>query len=194
MFNQGAYTSGARTGEFSEMRNFLLAKIMEDPDMTEERYSDLMNAFLEGYYGVDSAPFIRDYIDRLIAAEGNICDGWIDYDDETKELTRAMRLRKILPVFEEDFTKAALLSDTAYGFECVSIDRIQFDYIMLEYRFFREFGKGSEEVDREIQNTAYELYEKLKKYKIALNEGRHFPAFDGPEAITVPTGTLITRS
>ena len=186
LFNQGAYTSGARTGEFSEMRCFLLAKIMEEPDMTEERYSYLMNTFLEGYYGVDSAPFIRDYIDRLIESEGDICDGWIDYDDVTKELTRAMRLKKILPVFEEDFTQAALLSDTAYGFECVSIDRIQFDYIMLEMRFFREFGKVSDEVDREIQSEAYELYGKLREYGITLTEGKKYPYFDGPEAITTP--------
>ena len=186
LFNQGAYTSGARTGEFSEMRTFLLAKAMEDPDMTKERYSDLMNAFLEGYYGVESAPYIRDYIDRLIAAESEYCDGWIDYDDKTKELSRAMRLRKLFSVFEEDFTEAALLADTAYGFECVSIDRIQFDYIVLELRFFREFGKGSDEVDREIQNVAYELYLKLRKYGITLNEGRRRPDFDGPESITVP--------
>ncbi|MBQ6678224.1 MAG: DUF4838 domain-containing protein [Clostridia bacterium] len=186
LFNQGAYTSGTRTGEFSEMRCFLLAKIMEDPDMTEERYSDLMNAFLEGYYGVDSAPFIRDYIDRMIESEKDICDGWMDYDDVTKELTRAMRLKKQLPDFEEDFTNAALLCDSAYAFECVSIDRIQFDYISLEFRFFREFGKGSEEVDREIQSEAFELYEKLKKFGITLTEGKKRPHFDGPEDITVP--------
>ncbi|MBR7032781.1 MAG: DUF4838 domain-containing protein [Clostridia bacterium] len=186
IYNQGAYTTRARSGEFSEMRNFLLAKIMEDPDMTKERYSDLMNAFLEGYYGVDSAPFIRDYIDRLIASESAYCDGWIDYDDVTKELTRAMRLKKIFPILEEDFTEAALLSDTAYGFDCVSVDRIQFDYIALELRFAREFGKGSEEIDREIQNEAFELYKKIKKYGLNLTENIKCPDFDGPEEITAP--------
>ncbi len=59
MFEQCA---GRQNGEFSEMRAYLVAKLMWNPDLD---YSAAMNDFLKGFYGKDAAPYIRQYVDLM---------------------------------------------------------------------------------------------------------------------------------
>ncbi len=60
MFEQGNYQS--LSGEFGELRGYLLAKLLWNPDMTEEAYTTLMDEFLCDYYGAGWT-YIRRYID-----------------------------------------------------------------------------------------------------------------------------------
>ena len=60
VFEQG--NSQSPSGEFGELRGYLLAKLLWEPDMTEERYQALMNEFLRDYYGAGWT-YIREYID-----------------------------------------------------------------------------------------------------------------------------------
>ena len=60
MFEQGNYQS--TSGEFGELRAYLLAKLLWNPDMSEEEYHRHMNEFLEDYYGA-GWQHIRAYID-----------------------------------------------------------------------------------------------------------------------------------
>ncbi len=60
MFEQGNYQSVS--GEFGELRGYLLARLLWDPTMTEAAYNNLMDEFLADYYG-EGWPFVRRYID-----------------------------------------------------------------------------------------------------------------------------------
>ena len=60
MFEQGNYQS--LSGEFGELRGYLLAKLLWNPDMTEEEYYAHMDEFLRDYYGAGWR-YIREYID-----------------------------------------------------------------------------------------------------------------------------------
>ena len=60
MFEQGNYQS--LSGEFGELRGYLLAKLLWNPDMTEKEYYAHMDEFLRDYYGA-GWPYIREYID-----------------------------------------------------------------------------------------------------------------------------------
>ena len=55
------------SGEFAELRSYLLAKLLWDPDMTEEEYYACMDEFLQYYYGA-GWEHIRAYIDATTAA------------------------------------------------------------------------------------------------------------------------------
>jgi hypothetical protein len=60
VFEEGNYAVGGN-GEFAELRAYILAKVLWDPDYD----TDLaINEFLTGYYGMAAAP-IREYIDIL---------------------------------------------------------------------------------------------------------------------------------
>jgi hypothetical protein len=58
MFEQGNREVG---GEFAELRGYMLAKLLWDPNLDADM---LMNDFLNGYYG-NAGPHIRRYIDTM---------------------------------------------------------------------------------------------------------------------------------
>ncbi|MBO4422647.1 MAG: DUF4838 domain-containing protein [Clostridia bacterium] len=68
LFEQGNYQ--AVSGEFGELRAYLLAKLLWDPDMSRERYFEYMDEFLQGYYG-DGWTYIREYIDKICTGAAN---------------------------------------------------------------------------------------------------------------------------
>ncbi len=65
MYPEGNYNS-KQSGEFGELRCYLLAKLMMDPMMSEEEYYAHMDEFLAAYYG-EGWEGIRAYIDWTTA-------------------------------------------------------------------------------------------------------------------------------
>ena len=59
LFEQGAYEG--RHGDFAELKAWLLAKWLWNPDLPQDA---LVGDFLNGYYGA-AAPFVRRYLDKL---------------------------------------------------------------------------------------------------------------------------------
>lgn len=60
MFEQGL--RGCRSGEFNELRCYLISKLMWNPNLDTD---SLMNDFISGYYGKEAGVYIREYIDRM---------------------------------------------------------------------------------------------------------------------------------
>ncbi|HLO90115.1 MAG TPA: DUF4838 domain-containing protein [Lentimicrobium sp.] len=60
MFEQGL--RGCSSGEFSELRCYLLSKLMWNPFMNAD---SLMSDFIIGYYGLKAGPFINEYIRQM---------------------------------------------------------------------------------------------------------------------------------
>ena len=74
------------SGEFGELRAYLLSKLAWDPDMTREEYYTHMDEFLEGYYG-PGWEHIRAYIDETCNRANE------SYHEEyATKLTKALRL------------------------------------------------------------------------------------------------------
>ena len=68
MFPQG--NSQSISGEFGELRAYLLAKLMWNPYMSQEEYDRHMNEFLEAYYGAGWI-YIRQFIDKTTQLVAN---------------------------------------------------------------------------------------------------------------------------
>jgi hypothetical protein len=65
MYPEGAHNS-AGSGEFGELRCWLLAQLMRDPYMSETEYDALTDEFLEAYYGAGWR-YVRAFIDWTCA-------------------------------------------------------------------------------------------------------------------------------
>ena len=84
MFPQG--NSQSISGEFGELRAYLLAKLMWNPYMSEEEYYTHMNEFLKAYYG-DGWVYIRQFIDKTTQLAS---DGCINiYEEPLQSITEA---------------------------------------------------------------------------------------------------------
>ncbi len=70
MFPQGNYQS--TSGEFAELRVYLLAQLMWNPYMNEEEYYGHMDEFLAAYYG-EGWQGIRQYIDKTAELANDTC-------------------------------------------------------------------------------------------------------------------------
>jgi hypothetical protein len=64
------------SGEFGEMRNYLVAKLTEEPDMTKEEYYQHMDEFGEAFYGA-AWPLMKKYLEFCdnMSNEKNSCYG-----------------------------------------------------------------------------------------------------------------------
>lgn len=82
LFMQGNYQT--ISGEFGELRSYLISKVLWNPYITEEEYSKAMNDFLRAYYGAGWES-IRAYID-LLEADGAKRHFSL-YSDPWKEVT-----------------------------------------------------------------------------------------------------------
>jgi hypothetical protein len=69
MFPQG--NSQGKSGEFGELRAYLIAQLMWNPYMSKEEYYGYMDEFLKAYYG-EGWTYIRKFIDKTteLAANG----------------------------------------------------------------------------------------------------------------------------
>ena len=120
MFPQG--NSQAPSGEFGELRAYLLAKLMWDPYMSDETYYTHMDEFLAAYYG-EGWTYIRKFIDKTteLAANGGfrvdkkdesvgaaVCGQGI-YDHPFTVITREEYLENEA-LFEECWQKALALA------------------------------------------------------------------------------------
>jgi len=61
VFEQGNY-NGGKSGEFGELRAYLLAKLLWDPECDVEYH---MDDFLKAYYGKEAAVFIKHFINKI---------------------------------------------------------------------------------------------------------------------------------
>ncbi len=68
VFEQGAYQG--RHGDFAELKAWLLAKWLWNPDLPQEK---LLQDFFKGYYGA-AAPYVRTYFDALHSFYRNEAD------------------------------------------------------------------------------------------------------------------------
>lgn len=68
MYPEGNYQ--AESGEFGELRAYLLGRAMWNPYMTDDEYFAYMDDFLTGYYG-DAGAYVRKFIDFTLAESAN---------------------------------------------------------------------------------------------------------------------------
>ncbi len=123
MFPQG--NSQSISGEFGELRAYLLAKLMWNPYMSEEEYYGHMDEFLKAYYG-NGWIYIRFYIDKITELAN---DGCINiYEAPLEAITAAEYLANEAD-FEAWWDKAEAIAGDRYG--AVHRSRFQWRYIQL---------------------------------------------------------------
>ena len=123
MFPEGNYYSAS--GEFGELRAYLLAKLMMDPYMDRSTYLTHMNEFLQAYYG-EGWTYVRAYIDALCGQAATGCQNIFEppFAAISEDYFRAMEA-----TFEDWWEKAEQAAGDRQAF--VARSRLQWRYIRL---------------------------------------------------------------
>jgi len=122
IFEEGNYAKGGK-GEFAELRAYVLAKLLWNPDYDVDLVID---EFLTGYYGNAAAP-IRRYIDML---HKKVVDENIHMGIYDPPLNRYLT-KDILKKAEELFNRAEALADNDEILKRVRIARLPIEYVRL---------------------------------------------------------------
>lgn len=125
MFQQG---SGGLMSEFVELRSYIIAKLLWNPDIDVDL---IMNDFLKGYYG-DAGPIIRKYIntmhDALENSDGSLGIYGYPYDGINTYLTP-----ELIEVYEQLFDEAeAAVNSYPDYLQRVKVARLPLEFAILD--------------------------------------------------------------
>ena len=128
------YCSGnfpSPSGEFSELRAYLVSKLLQDPYMSEEEYSAQMNEFLIAYYG-GGWYYIRRYIDKTTELANN------QATDRTEPCGQTASDSPLAVITREEYANHAHIFETYWNtaedlagsrINAVKTSRLQWQYI-----------------------------------------------------------------
>ncbi len=155
LFEEGNYNSVS--GEFGELRGYLLAKLLWDPYMDESAYRRHMREFCEGYYG-PGGDHVMEILDLL---QETTADRHIGCGAKPIEALSefALHVDRIDALWDAVEAKAQTDLERSH----IERSRLSTDYIALMARWQNWFNNG--EIDTLMkQNEAF--YEKLLRHGI----------------------------
>jgi hypothetical protein len=125
MFQQG---SGTQQSEFHELRSYLIAKLLWDPDRDIEQ---LIDEFVYGFYG-PAAPFIREYITIMHDALETSGDGLSIYGYPHDGIEGYLK-PSLIENYTELFDKAEKSVENEWDYlERVVVARLPLEYAILD--------------------------------------------------------------
>ena len=128
IFFQGDNDAGAN-GDFVQLRAWLLGKLLWNPDLDEK---ELIDEFLEGYYGSGAAVYIRRYL-NLIAQAGMIADVEITRnEDDTSKWLGLEQIKEAMGLMETALHEAEASPDENHA-RRVLRSKASIDYAFLIY-------------------------------------------------------------
>jgi len=160
--------NGIRGGDFSEMRAYMIGKLMWNPEADAD---SLMQTFMKGYYG-EAAPYLYQYqkiMQGALLASGQPL--WI-YDSPISH-KKGMLNKHLIKVYDELFDQAekAVASDTKL-LERVWVARLPLQYSKLE------IARTEVDSDKDESRKLLELFEQRTRDLgvKSLNERNNPPA------------------
>ena len=161
LFEQG--NGQSQSGEFGELRAYMLAKVMWDPDMPREKFEELVDDFLKGYYG-PGWKYVKEYIDKVCALSGETHMGIYDFVQNNLSIENKDEASVIEEL--EGLWKKALEASDELHYENVEKSSLQIYYTKL----LRLWHKDTSPMELK------DMYSKFDKYNIThFREGVKLP-------------------
>lgn len=167
LFEQGNYQSPS--GEFGELRAYLISKLLWDPDMSREEYLAYMYDFLEGYYG-EGWEYILEYINKTSEASSQshmlVVSG-------VKSIMGKEKSSDELAAFAQELSN---LWTKAYNATTETVCRRHVEKSKIQADYYSMYVSWDEEKHPELLENMYEI---IQKYKIThFREGTEIPSLE----------------
>lgn len=168
LYPEGNYISPS--GEFAELRSYLLAKLMWNPYISKEEYYAEMEGFMEAYYG-KGYKYIIDFINFTQEASAkNINNMWSHpFEMISREDYIANRER-----LDKDWDEAEKAAQ-GVQLENVKRSRLQYTLITLTLDYDERYTNGDDLSKKKYMIDNILFYNALVKQDIAWREDFMFP-------------------
>lgn len=167
------------SGEFGELKAYILAKLLWNPAVTKDQYSDMIDDFLAGYYG-SGWQYIRRYIDGLAEITKNNHVGI--YYHPLKILPAKDGLEFMLKA-DKLFDTAVLSAQSETQRSRIERSRVQILYYLQIATYESDYICGNDERRKKYVDNNKKLYDFVTKNSIYMN----------PD-ITLPSEVDFTKS
>lgn len=159
---KGVFINGTAVScDFSELKVYLLAKVLYDPFMSEERYFSYMDEFLQGYYGL-GWQYVKDYISLC---ESLSEDAFFSADEPFAVISEK-NSAEYIKRGKELLDKAYSLADNAGEKRNVYKLILQVEYYDIYCFFDKVMESGLEEQKKDYILRNEKLYNDLRRHGI----------------------------
>lgn len=158
--------AGSKGGDFTEMRTYMVSKLMWNPDLDAD---SLMKSFMEGYYG-DAAPYLYEY-EKLLEGGllGSDADLWI-YDSPVSHKD-GMLNAKSRKRYNELFDKA----EQAVANDETRLNRVRRQRLSLQFPEL-EIARAEGRADKSVEPLLDLFEQRVAEYGVpTLNERSNSP-------------------
>ncbi|MBP3368242.1 MAG: DUF4838 domain-containing protein, partial [Clostridia bacterium] len=152
---QGNYQAG-KSAEFADLRCYLIAKVLENPNMTNEEYYAHMDEFLAAYYG-EGWEYVRKFIDLVtdMSNEKNFC---FNLYSSPEEMFGDHAMEPYNETLIEWWDKAEELAGTDIQLEHVRRSRLCCDYLRIGAIHYRAYGENMTTESRNEMRAIVKAY------------------------------------
>ena len=176
LFEQG--DSYCTVGDFVRMRNWVISKLMWNPNLDENK---LIREFLVGYYGVKATPLLLAYFDTLldkaeatgihIGCFNENTDEWLNYETLCKAT--------------EIFNRAIIVTELANGSDSEFVQRLRRERLPIEhvwlmgYYKFKSYAESKGEKfmgPSDPEEACKKFFDLCEKYEVSA-----YREYDTPE-------------
>ena len=169
---KGIFSSGVGypSGEFGELKAYMYAKLLWNPDMSETEYYRHMSEFAEGYYGAGSF-FIQEYIDLTMEMTKNLhfsrisdmfytfhTPGTLGAQTYTSDMT-------FIGTANQLFYNAMYYSSDVKSYQHIEKSSIQILFYELYMTMNKRYDEGSPTQKAELVAKNKKMYLLMKTYK-----------------------------
>ena len=165
---KGIYFEGSSdSGEFFELRAYLLAKLAWDPNMSEKEFDTHMNEFLYGYYG-EGGKYIREFIDYSAEYMKDMHFGIMTplrFMFPSEQINgKTVYALDFFKKSRDLFEKAKTAAESAGDKERIEKASIQVDYCDLFLNMDHYMSVASESEKQAVIRRNRALYERMVKF------------------------------
>jgi len=162
IMEQGNYQT--LSAEFGALRSYLIAKALENPNMSKEEYYGHMDAFLEAYYG-PGWTYVRQYID-LITELSNTKNSCFGIYASPEDMYGDHAFSPYNDQLIEWWDKAEEMAKTDIQLEHVRRSRLCCDYLRLGSVFKEKRSTGGYAAIKQMRADVQTLYDECKELGI----------------------------
>ncbi len=159
---------GEDSGEFGNLRAYLLARLMQNPYMTAEEYDEEINTFMKGYYG-PGWENIRKYYD-FIQTPITVDVGHASLPEEVSDMSA---WRGASGELVEWFDAAIAAAEDQKTVDHIRKTRISCDYMRLSAIYEDQYTNGDDAMKEAYEAEVKALYDTVCEYDIQMYEKRN---------------------